>query len=150
NTITRLLKENDGLRIKIEELERGLTNSNSSTPQIFTQDTIHEIKYRAWYKGDIDGQTYDCQGEARMSYDIQDTYDGSGFIDELDGFGWVSNFNDFIEDDDFVVMQYTNLRDKDGVEIYEGDIGWDEHLECYGVVKFQEGKFTYDWDNISE
>lgn len=48
------------------------------------------------------------------------------------------------------ISRYTGLKDKNGVEIYEGDIGWDEHFECFGVIKFDEGKFTYDWDNISE
>ncbi|EAD9128437.1 TPA: YopX family protein [Listeria monocytogenes] len=34
--------------------------------------------------------------------------------------------------------------------MFEGDIGWDEHNECYGVVKFEEGKFLYVWENIVE
>ncbi|EAG6739484.1 YopX family protein [Listeria monocytogenes] len=49
-----------------------------------------------------------------------------------------------------VWMQYTGLKDKNGKKIFEGDIGWDEHNECYGVVKFEEGKFLYVWENIAE
>ncbi|EPM2572249.1 YopX family protein [Listeria monocytogenes] len=49
-----------------------------------------------------------------------------------------------------VWMQYTGLKDKNGNKIFEGDIGWDEHNECYGVVKFEEGKFLYVWENIAE
>ncbi|EAC5135333.1 hypothetical protein FSB91_08130 [Listeria monocytogenes] len=52
--------------------------------------------------------------------------------------------------DDVVLMQYTGLRDKNAKKIFEGDIGWDEHNECYGVVKFEEGKFLYVWENIVE
>src|SRR5699024_4534432 len=52
--------------------------------------------------------------------------------------------------DRYVVMQYTGLTDKNGTEIYEGDIGWDEHRECYGIVMFDEGKFVYVWENICE
>ncbi|HDT9439828.1 TPA: hypothetical protein REC00_002094 [Listeria monocytogenes] len=48
------------------------------------------------------------------------------------------------------VGQFTGLKDKNGKKIFEGDIGWDEHNECYGVVKFKEGKFLYVWENIAE
>ncbi|HBM4033901.1 TPA: hypothetical protein LWL02_002451 [Listeria innocua] len=48
------------------------------------------------------------------------------------------------------VGQYTGLKDKNGKKIFEGDVGWDEHNECYGVVKFEEGKFLYVWENIAE
>ena len=53
-------------------------------------------------------------------------------------------------DDMVKLMQYTGLTDKNGTEIYEGDIGWDEHRECYGIVMFDEGKFVYVWENICE
>lgn len=42
------------------------------------------------------------------------------------------------------VMQYSGLKDKNGVEIYEGDICYDFYSEENGVVKFDEGKFVYD------
>ncbi|HFK0128131.1 TPA: YopX family protein [Listeria monocytogenes] len=48
------------------------------------------------------------------------------------------------------IDQYTGLKDKNGKKIFEGDVGWDEHNECYGVVKFEEGKFLYVWENIAE
>ncbi|MBC1801019.1 YopX family protein [Listeria booriae] len=51
---------------------------------------------------------------------------------------------------DWHLMQYTGLKDKNGSKIFEGDIGWDEHNECWGVVVFDEGKFLYEWENISE
>src|SRR5699024_5539496 len=53
-------------------------------------------------------------------------------------------------DDMVKLMQYTGLTDKNGTEIYEGDIGWDEHRACYGIVMFDEGKFVYVWENICE
>jgi len=49
-----------------------------------------------------------------------------------------------------ILMQYTGLTDKNGREIYEGDISWDEWNDCYGVVKFDEGKFIYEWENVCE
>ncbi|HBZ6383582.1 TPA: hypothetical protein MMC98_001010 [Listeria monocytogenes] len=57
---------------------------------------------------------------------------------------------DWYSFDDVVLMQYTGLKDKNGKKIFEGDICWEEHNECYGVVKFEEGKFLYLWENIAE
>ncbi|HDA9699833.1 TPA: hypothetical protein O5650_001902 [Listeria innocua] len=48
------------------------------------------------------------------------------------------------------IGQYTGLKDKNGNKIFEGDVGWDEHNECYGVVKFEDAKFLYLWENIAE
>ncbi|EFB6931243.1 hypothetical protein HGQ23_000505 [Listeria monocytogenes] len=52
--------------------------------------------------------------------------------------------------DEKTLGQYTGVKDKNGKKIFEGDVGWDEHNECYGVVKFEEGKFLYAWENITE
>ncbi|EAD6699341.1 hypothetical protein YV62_13695 [Listeria monocytogenes] len=48
------------------------------------------------------------------------------------------------------IGQYTGLKDKNGKKIFEGDICWEEHNECYGVVKFEDAKFLYLWENIAE
>ncbi|EPE2055505.1 YopX family protein [Listeria monocytogenes] len=52
--------------------------------------------------------------------------------------------------DEKTLGQYTGLKDKYGKKFFEGDICWDEHNDCYGVVKFEEGKFLYVWENIAE
>ncbi|EAC4106218.1 hypothetical protein CAX72_10615 [Listeria monocytogenes] len=57
---------------------------------------------------------------------------------------------DWYSFDDVLLMQYTGLKDKNSKKIFEGDICWEEHNECYGVVKFEEGKFLYLWENIAE
>lgn len=57
---------------------------------------------------------------------------------------------DWYSFDDVVLMQYTGLKDKYGKKIFEGDICWEEHNECYGVVKFEDAKFLYLWENIAE
>lgn len=42
---------------------------------------------------------------------------------------------------DVVLIRYTGLKDKYGVEIYEGDIFWSDHSGEYTYVEYQEGAF---------
>ena len=71
---------------------------------------MREIKFRAWNKV---GKYY--------VNNVQDAYDGAGPNGPFDSFG------DALDYDNYVVEQFTGLYDKNGREIYEGDIssdGW--------------------------
>ena len=46
------------------------------------------------------------------------------------------------------VGQFTGLDDRYGIDIHEGDIGWDEHYEVYGVVEYDESNFLFIFENI--
>lgn len=88
---------------------------------------MREIRFRAW----------NFESKVMLDHDfITETIIQDGEI--------VRDFSDVLNGKDtFILMQYTGLNDKNGVEIYEGDIVEDDILgiSLY-VIKFVKGRFT--------
>ena len=91
------------------------------------------IKFRAWDK-EI----------GKMYYNAQDTYDYGIFVGNEEC--PEESFKNVIQNDNYVLMQYTNIKDYEGKEIFEGDIvkkefmeQWLEDTKFIGIVKMIEG-----------
>lgn len=80
---------------------------------------MREIKFRAW---DKDAKTMITAENKKLAVALS-----------LDGRIFVAGMH---MGDDLVLMQYTGLRDKNGVEIYEGDVVQDHN--GIGVVEFDK------------
>ena len=91
---------------------------------------MREIKFRAWHI------------PTKKMFDVYSW--GKHIIFEISDDGVGTSPTLPAERDDCILMQYTGLKDRNGKDIYEGDIlemrnvGWK-----YTLVKFHNGKFAF-------
>ena len=107
---------------------------------------MRTIKFRAWDK-EYEKMTYfddeDYEYNPPLVFRLDQVFKKNSNYDDYEDF----EYNDIT--DKVEVMQYTGLHDKNGKEIFEGDI-----VNCqtkYGkakaIIKFIDGKFVAYWDS---
>lgn len=101
---------------------------------------MREIKFRAWYKTEKD-----IGGQRMMDWEELDVMDEDGVIPFMDVLTGIEK--------NLIPMQFTGLHDKNGTEIYEGDILEIEN-ETNAQVLFGDGMFVgkeiNGWDPMAD
>ena len=99
-----------------------------------------EIKFRVW---DIENKEMLNVQEL----DFEPTFYGGRIAIRPD------QYSDYFDPKDMILMQYTGLHDKNGKEIYEGDIvkaNWFDKTEVIGEIYFSMGCFILANSSVSD
>ena len=95
---------------------------------------MREIKFRIWDK------------QNKEMLDLEDLHYEYGKMSIR-----TTMYNDYFDTEDMILMQYTGIKDKNGIEIYENDIlrEYSNEIEDW-VISYEYGKFIGTCNGICE
>ena len=98
---------------------------------------MRDIKFRCW-------DTENKQMLKVQELDFEDTFYGGRLSIRTD------QYNDYFDIEDMILMQYTGLKDRNGKEIYEGDIVYIMPEDERGIIRWdnETARYVVIYDNI--
>ena len=97
---------------------------------------MRDIKFRIW-------DTENNEMLKVQELDFEPTFYGGRIAIRPD------QYNDYFDTEDMILMQYTGLKDKNGKEIYEGDIVRVEKID-FAYIYYDEDRMAWGIKPINE